>query len=435
MRKDDMKLTDTFAKRKQGNGKVQKHADGGGLFLYITPTGNKSWRLAYRFMGKQKLLVIGPYPAISLKEARERRDAAKKLLVDNIDPSTAKQEAKRVAANAQKNSFEAVAREWFEKYSPPWVEERRRIVMGRLVNHIFPHIGKRPVHAINAPELLAVLRRIEARGTLDTAHEIRSYCGRIFRYAIATGRAERDVAADLQGAIAPAIERHYASITDAAGVGRLLLALEKPNGRFPVSCALRLAPMFFVRAIELAEAEWTEFDLEAGEWRIPAARMKMRQTHIVPLAPQAQSILRELHNVTGGGRFLFPGQRDQKKRETPIDKATLVLAIRRLGYTSEQMTFHGFRSMASTLLNELGYNRDWIERQLAHCERDGVRAAYNYAQYLPERRKMMTEWADYLTALKEKARQETASPPIAPAALPVAAGSVQGKALRAASRP
>ena len=353
--------------------------------------------------------MIGPYPAISLKEARERREAAKKLLVDNIDPSTAKQEAKRAAANAQKNTFEAVACEWFEKYSPPWVEEHKRIVMGRLQNHIFPHIGKRPVQAITALELLDVLRRLEARGTLNTAHEVRGYCGRIFRYAIVTGRAERDVAADLQGAIAPAIERHYASITDVAGVGKLLLDLEKPVGRFPVSCALRLAPMLFARASELAGAEWTEFDLEAGEWRIPAARMKMRQTHIVPLAPQALSILRKLHSVTGEGRFLFPGQRDQKKRETHIDSSTLVLGLRRLGYTSEQMTFHGFRSIASTFLNELGYNRDWIERQLAHCERDGVRAAYNYAQYLPERRKMMNEWAIYLDSLRERAKLATVS--------------------------
>jgi integrase len=227
----------------------------------------------------------------------------------------------------------------------------------------------------------------------------------VFRYAIATGRAERDVAADLAGAIPPAISRHHGAITDEAGVGKLLHVLDKPAGRFPICCGLRLAPFVFVRSIELAWAEWTEFDFAAQEWRIPAARMKMRQLHIVPLSRQAQSILFELREVTGDGRYLFPGQRNQKIKESPISADSFVMGLRRLGYTPEQMTFHGFRSMASTLLNELGYNYDWIERQLAHCERDGVRAAYNYAQYMPERRKMMDEWASYLDSLKEKFRQ------------------------------
>lgn len=404
-----MKLTDTFAKRKQGNGKVQKHSDGGGLFLYITPEGKKSWRLAYRFMGKQKLLVIGPYPAISLKEARERRENAKKLLVDNIDPSTAKQEAKAVAASAAKNSFEALAREWVEKYSGDWTASYKQHVLHRLEDMVFPSIGKRPVKSITAPELLAVLRKIEGRGAVTVAHLAMRECGRVFRYAIATGRAERDVAADLRGAITPMrTTKHFASVTDSKTVGTLLNDLEKHKGSFEVLCALRLAPLVFVRAKELAGAEWSHFDLEAAEWRIPAEIMKMRQMHIVPLSRQAVAILRELHALTGHGRYLFPSGRHRSKANphAPMKSITFVAALRRLGYSKDEMTFHGFRSMASTILHERGYNRDWIERQLAHAERNGVRASYNHAEYLPERRKMMQDWADYLTGLKEKAMRE-----------------------------
>ncbi|MDR2054889.1 MAG: integrase arm-type DNA-binding domain-containing protein [Desulfovibrio sp.] len=400
-----MKLTDTFVKRKQGNGKVQKHSDGGGLFLYITPTGNKSWRLAYRYMGKQKLLVIGPYPVIGLKEAREKRDAAKNMLVNNIDPSMAKQEAKLNAANAAKNSFEAVALEWHAKYSPAWVERYQISLLNSLRTHIFPYVGKFPIHTITAPVLLAALRRIEARGTVKEAHKLRSCCGRIFRYAIATGRAERDVAADLQGAIAPHVATHLASITEPREIGRLLLALDEKNGNFPISCGLRLAPMLFVRAGEMTRAEWSEIDFVAAEWRIPPGKMKMRQTHIVPLPSQAVNILKNLHVVTGRDRYLFPTQMRGKRRDGHINIGTLVAGLRQLGYSPENMTFHGFRSMASTLLNELGYNRDWIERQLAHSERDSVRAAYNYADYLPERRRMMQEYADFLDTLREKARE------------------------------
>ena len=393
-----MKLTDTFAKRKQGNGKVQKHSDGGGLYLYISPEGKKSWRMGYRFLGKQKLLVIGPYPAISLKEARERRDAAKKLLVDNIDPSTAKKEAKATAATAFENSFENVAREWIEKKSTSWQPQTKESLVSRLEQHIFPHIGKRPVKSVNAPELLAVLRKIEGIGSLSVAHKARNDCGRIFRYAIATGRAERDVAADLQGALSsrPTIQ-HFASLTDPTAIGRLLCALDTYPGTYQARAALKLAPFLFVRSGELARAEWSEFDFEAAEWRIPATKMKMKQLHIVPLSRQVLDILNELRGFSGHGQFLFPGR---TKGKTFMNSDILVTALRRLGYSKDEMTFHGFRSMASTLLNEQGYNRDWIERQLAHSERNGVRAAYNYAEYLPERRKMMQEWADYLFCLK-----------------------------------
>ena len=402
-----MKLTDTFVKRKQGNGKVQKHSDGGGLYLYITPEGKKSWRFGYRFLGKQKLLVIGPYPAISLKEARERREAAKKLLVDNIDPSTAKQEAKTAAANALENAFEKIALEWLEKNSTLMRDATKDIIERRLRLNILPYLGKRPIHQITPPELLAVLRKIEGRGSLSVAHKARSDCGRIFRYAIATGRAERDVAADLQGALSPKPPVvHFASIIDPKGIGKLLLDLDIYPGTFQVRCALKLAPYVFVRSHELAAAEWSEFDFTAKEWRIPAQKMKMKQMHIVPLSRQALAVLDELkdfsRNFPGQERYLFPGR--TKSREY-LHPDNLVTTLRRIGYASDEMTFHGFRSMASTVLHEQGYNRDWIERQLAHAERNATRASYNYAQYLPERRKMMQEWADYITMLKGDARR------------------------------
>lgn len=412
-----MKLTDTFVKRKQGNGNAQKFADGGGLFLYISPKGTKSWRLAYRYLGKHKLLVIGPYPAISLKEARERREAAKKLLVDNIDPSAAKREAKAEAASAAKNTFEAVAREWLERYSGSWASTTQKHILRRLENFIFPAIGKKPINAVSAPELLAALRKIESKGFLSVAHLARSECGRVFRYAIATSRAERDVAHDLIGALPPMPTTvHMAALTNAKAIGKLLDTLDSNYGMFHIRCALRLAPFVFVRAKELTEAEWAHFDLGAAEWRIPAEVMKMRQPHIVPLPQQAVEILRELHPVTGNGRFLFPGRPKKGKGgkiaavggEVPIRNKTLVQSLRNLGYSKDEMTFHGFRSIASTVLNEKGYNRDWIERQLAHTERNGVRASYNYAEYLDERRKMMQEYADYLDELREKARVASA---------------------------
>ena len=393
-----MKLTDTFVKRKQGNDKVQKHSDGGGLFLYITPTGKKSWRLAYRFMGKQKLLVIGPYPAISLKEARERRDAAKKLLVDNIDPSVAKQTAKAAAASAARDYFEAIALEWLERNETKWSKAYKENILDRMKRDIFGQLGKRPIKTITAPELLAVLRKVESRGAVETAHRGLSDCGRIFRYAIATGRAERDVAADLRGALTSTQETHFATMNDPKDIGKLLRQIDAYNGLVPVRYVLKLIPYFFVRSSELAKAEWAEFDLDKAEWRIPAERMKMRQLHIVPIARQPLAILWELHAFSGQGRYLFPG----KGRLSPtVDGKSLIWALRRkMGYSKDMMSIHGFRAMASTYLNEQGYNRDWIERQLAHGERNSIRAAYNYAEYLPERRRMMQEWADYLDGLR-----------------------------------
>ena len=399
-----MKLTDTFVKRKQGNGKVQKHSDGGGLFLYITPTGKKSWRLAYRFMGKQKLLVIGPYPAISLKEARERREAAKKLLVDNIDPSVAKQAAKAAAANAVKESFEAISLEWLERNASKWSVAYKENIYARLKRDLFGLLGKRPIRSITAPELLAALRRVESRGAVETAHRGLSDCGRIFRYAIATGRAERDVAADLRGALSRPVETHFATITDPKDIGELLVNFDTYSGLVPVRYILKIIPYLFVRSSELTKAEWSEFDMAKAEWRIPAERMKMRRIHIVPLAKQPMALLRELHTFSGQGQYLFPGK---GKLAPTVDGKSLIWSLRKMGYGKNDMSIHGLRAMASTYLNEQGFNPDWIERQLAHNERDSIRAAYNYAEYLPERRKMMQHYADYLDGLKEAALKKT----------------------------
>jgi integrase len=394
-----MALTELQAKNARATDKPLKLSDGGGLFLLVRssdPKAAKYWRLAYRFNGKQKTLAIGVYPGVSLSEARERREAARKVLANGADPSAVKkaQKAAKVALGA--NSFEIVAREWLSKFSKEWKESHTRTVRGRLENDVFPWIGARPIGEINAPELLTVLRRIESRGALSTAHTVRAICGQVFRYAIATGRAQRDPSADLKGALPPYRIRHLAALTDPVKIGKLLRDIDDYAGTFIVRCAFKLAPLLFVRPIELSGAEWAEIDLDKAEWRIPAGRMKMKALHIVPLATQAVAILRELHTLTGSGKYLFPNARTSTK---PMAGNALLAAIRSLGYTPAEMTAHGFRHMASTLLNEQGFNADAIERQLAH-KASGVRATYNAAEYLPERRRMMQHWADYLDGLK-----------------------------------
>ena len=393
-----MKLTDTFIRHVTANGKVQKHSDGGGLLLYVTPTGKKSWRLAYRFAGRQKLISLGPYPSVSLREAREKREDAKKLLREHIDPSEARRQAREAAAEAARNSFEDVAREWYARYSIKWVPSYRKAVIRILEENLFPYVGKRPINAITSRELLTVLRRVEERGALTIAHKAVRDTGRIFRYAVVTGRAEHDIAAGLRGALAPTVNGHHAAITDPVAVGELLRNIYAYEGNFFISRALRLAPLVFVRGNELIRAEWGEVNLEAAEWRIPAERMKMKQIHIVPLSRQALAIFHELYEKSGKGRFVFPGNR--AGNDGPMYRGGPLRVLRQIGCATGEHTFHGFRSMASTLLNELGYNADWIERQLAHCERNGVRAAYNYAEYLPERRRMVQDYADYLDRLR-----------------------------------
>jgi len=370
-----------------------KLTDGGGLYLLVTPAGKRWWRLKFRVHGREKLLSLGIFPDVSLKEARDRRDDARRDLAKGIDPSV-KRRAEKLAGG---NTFEAVAREWFEKFSPHWVEGYSSKVMRRLEICAIPWIGSMPISQIKAPDLLACLRRVEARGKLGTAHRALQVCGQVFRYAVATGRAERDPSADLRGALPPKSEKHHASFTDPSSLAGLLRAIDAYDGSTVVRSALRLAPMVFVRPGELRAAEWKEFDLNADEWRIGAERMKMRVQHIVPLSRQAVAVLRELEPVTGAGRFVFPSPRTPMR---PLSDNGMLAALRRMGFEQGTLTVHGFRSTASTLLNEQGWNPDAIERQLAHSERDGVRAAYNYAEYLPERRKMMQSWSDYLDTLR-----------------------------------
>ena len=387
-------LTESRLRAAKASQKAVKLFDGGGLYLLLHPNGSKYWRFKYRYGGKEKKLALGVYPTVSLKQARERRDDARRQIAAGVDPSAERKAAKE---ETDPECFEAVAREWFAKYSPSWAPSHSDKIIRRLERDLFPYLGGRPIKAINAPELLTVLRRIEARGTVETAHRALQNAGQVFRYAVATGRAERNCAGDLRGALAPVKESHYASVTEPKAVGELLRAIEGYQGDAVTRAALKLAPLVFVRPGELRRAEWAEMDFDKAEWRIPAPKMKSRALHIVPLSTQAVAILRELHPLTGSGRYVFPGLRS---RTRPMSANTVNAALRRLGYSKTDMTAHGFRSMASTILNEQGWNRDAIERQLAHGERDAVRAAYNYAEHLPVRRQMMQAWADYLDGLK-----------------------------------
>jgi len=395
-----MKLTDVAVKNATPGTKIIRMADGWGLSLEITTAGAKHWRFRYRFNGKANMLALGRYPLVSLKEARERRDEARRLLDQGLDPAQTRK-AQKADAVEDSNTFERVAREWFAKFQPNWSASHGDRIIRRFEVDVFPWLGSRPIREIDPPELLTVIQRIESRGAIETAHRAMQNCGQVFRYAVATGRAGRDPSGDLRGAIPPSKEKHHASIIEPKLIAPLLRSLDDYQGSFVVGCALRLAPLVFVRPGELRHAEWTEINLDAAEWRIPAAKMKMREQHIVPLSRQSVAIIQELFPLTGHGRYLFPSERTLSR---PMSENTVNGALRRMGYTKDEMTGHGFRSMASTLLNELGFNRDWIERQLAHAERDNIRAAYNFAQHLPERRKMMQAWADHLDALKSGAK-------------------------------
>jgi Integrase len=370
--------------------------DGRGLYVEISPSGGRWWRFKYRIDGKEKRLSFGVYPDVSLKEAREKLEGARKRLAAGHDPAELRKADERAPVEKVVDTFEAVAREWFALHSPKWKPGHGDKIIRRLECNIFPWLGTRPIGEMKASELLTALRRIEGRGAHETAHRALQNCGRVFRYAVVTDRADRDITRDLSGALAPVIEQHHATITDSRAVGALLRAIQGYQGSIVTQCALRLAPLVFVRPGELRKAEWSEMDFEKSDWRIPAQRMKMKAPHLVPLSHQAVEILRELQPLTGRGRFVFSGEIDKNR---PMSDNTILAALRRLGYSTTEMTGHGFRSMASTLLNEQGWNPDAIERQLAHAERNAIRAAYNYADYLPERRQMMQSWADYLERL------------------------------------
>jgi integrase len=395
-----MALSDMAIRSAKARPQAFKLSDERGLYLLVGVNGSKLWRFKYRMAGKEKLLSFGAYPDVGLKLARERRDDARRLLAKNIDPSAHRKLQKRQDV-ATAESFKTVALEWLAKFSPGWASSHADKIVRRFEKDIYPWIGVRPIADITAQELLAVLRRIETRGAIETAHRAKQECGNVFRYAIATGRAERDPSQDLRGALPPSRGKHFAAITEPKAIGELLCALDSYSGSPVTIGALKLAPLVFVRPGELRQAEWAEIDWDTEEWRIPAAKTKKRVMHIVPLAYQAIDALTELHPLIGGGKYVFPGE---YHRDRPMSENTILSALRRLGYKKEQMTGHGFRHMASTLLNEQGWNRDAIERQLAHADRDPIRAAYNYAEHLAERKKMMQAWANYLDRLRQEGK-------------------------------
>lgn len=391
-----MPLTATAIRNAKPGDKIKKLFDGGGLYLEVSPNGGKWWRLKYRFGGKEKRVSLGVYPDVGLKEARDRRDDARKLLANDIDPSENRKAQKAAKVERTANSFEVVAREWFEKHSANWSDNHANRTIRRLERDIFPWIGGTAIAEITAPQLLDTVRRIEKRGALETAHRALGNCGQVFRYAVATGRAERDPSADLRGALPPVKGTHFASVTEPNKVAEVLRALDDYEGTLTVRCALRLAPLVFVRPGELRHAQWEDMDLEKAEWRYTVTRTNTQ--HIVPLSHQAVEILKELHPLTGRGRFVFPGARSAKR---PMSDNAILAAMRRMGISKEEMSGHGFRAMARTILDEiLGFRPDFIEHQLAHMVRDPNGRAYNRTAHLPARRKMMQDWADYLDKIK-----------------------------------
>ena len=391
-----MPLTDTAVRQAKPGEKPTKMFDGLGLFLIVTPAGGKWWRFRYSFGGKEKLLSLGTYPDTSLVKARDARNEARKLIAQGIDPGADRKAAKEVQAALTENCFEVVCREWLG-HRKNSVEAAQHVkTLARMVNDVFPWLGEKPINEISSPDVLGVLRRIDERGARYTAHRVRSEISQAFRYAIATGRAERDPCPDLKGAIPSPKAEHFAAITTPKEVAELLRAIDGFRGTFVVKSALLLAPLLFVRPGELRKAEWSGFDLDKAEWRYLVTKTKTE--HLVPLAPQAVAILRELHPLTGNGRYVFPG-RDPHKA---MSEAAVNAALRRMGYdTKTEITGHGFRAMARTILHEvLGIKPEVIEHQLAHAVPDNLGGAYNRTKFIDARRAMMTQWADYLGKLK-----------------------------------
>lgn len=398
-----MALTDVKVRNAKSADKQLKLFDGDGMFLLITPQGGKCWRLKYRYNGKEKLLALGTYPEITLADARQRREDARRLLANGVDPAAVKKAQKAAIVAESENGFEVVAREWHAKFSGAWSPSHAETTLRRMKADVFPVLGDRPIGEIKAPDVLAMLRRIEARGALEVAHRVRTVCSQVFRYAVATGRADSDPTVHLKGALPPYKKSHLAAITDPKEVAPLLRAIDGYHGSFVVKSAMQLAPLVFVRPGELRQAEWSEIDLEAAEWNIPAERMKMKIAHLVPLSTQAVTILRELHALTGRGRYVFPCHRSYARC---MSNNAVNAALRRMGFnTQEEITGHGFRAMARTILDEvLGVRPDFIEHQLAHAVRDPNGRAYNRTAHLAERRRMMQLWSDYLDGLKTGAK-------------------------------
>ncbi|MBU6504059.1 MAG: integrase arm-type DNA-binding domain-containing protein [Betaproteobacteria bacterium] len=392
-----MALTDTAIRAAKPQAKQYKLADEKGMFLLVHPNGSKYWRQKYRYDGREKQLALGVYPDVGLAQARERRDEARKLLAQGVDPGQHRRAQKAAKVDAATNCFEVIAREWLENRKTSIAPLQHAKILTRMENDVFPWLGRKPIINIEATDVLSVLKRVDARGARYTAHRIRGEISQLFRYAIATGRAQRDPCPDLKGAIPAAVTENFAAITTPAQVGELLRAIDAFRGTFPVQCALRLAPMVFVRPGELRKAKWSEIDLTAGEWKYTVSKTKTE--HLVPLAPQAVAILQELHPMTGQREYVFPGARDPNR---PMSDAALNAALRRMGYdTKTEITGHGFRAMARTILAEqLHQKPEVIEHQLAHSVPDALGKAYNRTKFLKERKTMMQLWADYLDRLK-----------------------------------
>lgn len=399
------KLNDKAVAAAKPGEKDYKLADGDGLHLLVKTNASKLWRLKYRIAGKEKLLSFGQYPVVSLKNARELALEARKLLAAGLDPMEVKKEAQNAAiASAAApaevmETVEAISREWFDKFSSQWVDSHASKIIRRLERDLFPHFKGVGINTVKPIELLAVLRRVEARGALETAHRLLQNCAQVWRYAVSTGRAEYDVTMSLRGALPPAKETHLGAITEPSEIGKLLRNINEYKGSEVVRLALRLAPLVFVRPGELRQSKWEEFDLIERLWMIPAGRMKAKRPHVVPLSDQATAILEELRKVHES-EYLFPSPVSATRC---LSDNGILSAIRRMGYTSEEMTGHGFRAMASTNLEQLGYDVRLIEIQLAHADQDQVRAAYKRETHmlrLDERKKMMQNWANYLDGLR-----------------------------------
>ena len=394
-----MPLTDTFAKNIKHTGAPagDKHTDGGGMYLLVN-AGGKYWRMNYRFDDKRKTLALGVYPAVSLAKARQRRDKARELLAEGIDPSTAKKEDKQAKADAAANTFEMVARDWLAKTAADRMPTTQDKLTSWLEKDVIPFIGKMPISTIGPRDVLAALRKMEARGALDSVQRVKQVCGQVFRYAVATGSAERDVTQDLKGALAKPTAGHFAAITEPKQAGDLMRSIFDYVGHPTTIAALKLSPLVFVRPGELRTMEWAEVDLDAAEWRIPGSKMKMKVDHLVPLSKQAVELLRGVQPMTGHGRYVFPSLRTG---ERPMSENTINAALRGMGYSAEVHSAHGFRAMARTIMDEvLGERVDLIEHQLAHAVKDVNGRAYNRTAHLPARRVMMQTWADYLDKLR-----------------------------------
>jgi integrase len=396
-------LTDRAVKAAKRSDKPITLRDGAGLFLLVQTNGQRLWRFRYTFNGRERLRGLGSYPDVSLEEARKRKNATRALVLAGIDPIEHKLSTRLEGEKSSRDAatFEHVAREWFNKFKSQWVESHSEKIIRRLERDVFPWLGDHDIKSIKPTDLLDVLRRKEASGKIETAHRAMQNCSQVFRYAIATGRAERDITADLRGAIPPSRAKNHAAVTNPAHIGQLLRAIDGYTGSFVTRCALALSPLFFVRPGELRHAKWVDVDLDATEWRFVSSKTK--QPHIVPLAKQAISILRELHPLTGHGKYVFPGARSD---ERPMSENAVLAALRSMDYTKDDMTGHGFRAMARTVLDEvLGERVDLIEHQLAHAVKDANGRAYNRTSFLPQRHAMMQKWADYLDTLRKEKPQ------------------------------